>query len=213
MLIFLHVVSFDHVGPAVFQVKEDWPWPAAGRLDRHSGPHHVLLQTGHCQVWGLGPTDARGAVCAQGQDRKVTLLWRLEEGDALFLRQTFWRMCVGPRGFPSLFGKNTPGNHTAINLIELSSLTFYYIDLADIPASNPEHFSTSYLLFPKCISPLSETFISLLGELFHCLCPLLASGRHLVHTHTHTVPLLTWWLGLIHINYSPLGISGNRFRS
>lgn len=39
-------------------------------MDQQPRAHHVLLQTGHCQVWSLGPANTRGAVCAQGRDRK-----------------------------------------------------------------------------------------------------------------------------------------------
>ena len=38
-------------------------------MDRHSGSHHVLLQTCHRQVWSVGPADTCGWFCAQGKNR------------------------------------------------------------------------------------------------------------------------------------------------
>lgn len=68
---FIKQVCVSHAptaGPTLLQVEEDGPRPPAGRMDQQPGPHHVFLQTGHRQVWGLGPAVARGAVCAQGGD-------------------------------------------------------------------------------------------------------------------------------------------------
>lgn len=50
-------------GFEVFQIRQDVAGDSAGGLEGHSGSHHVLIQTSHCQVRGVGSADSCGAVC------------------------------------------------------------------------------------------------------------------------------------------------------
>lgn len=55
---FLTAAGFE-----IFQVRENITRDSPGGLEGHAGPHHVLIQTGHCQVRGVGSADPGGAVC------------------------------------------------------------------------------------------------------------------------------------------------------
>lgn len=55
---FLTTAGFE-----IFQVRENITRDSSGGVEGHAGPHHVLIQTGHCQVWGVGSADTCGAVC------------------------------------------------------------------------------------------------------------------------------------------------------
>lgn len=50
-------------GFEIFQVGENITRDSSGGLEGHAAPHHVLVQTGHRQVRGVGSADAGGAVC------------------------------------------------------------------------------------------------------------------------------------------------------